>query len=202
MQQEWKDLNADERCAAIIAIYPKTKGTGKEIAHALSQHFRVTISRNAVIAHYNRHASKLVDVPLTGTPNRYLKPKSEISTPQQKRPAASTSAQQPAKPKSPKKPSSLLLRSGGHFAQPVLVKPLAKPPVLEQPLTAPEPLRLKLYQLERNQCRWPVEGDRENTLFCGAGTNEQESYCPCHRKMSIGVGSRAERDAIPRRKAA
>ena len=98
MQQEWKNLNADERCAAIIAIYPKTKGTGKEIAHALSQQFRVTISRNAVISHYNRHAPKLVDVPLTGTPNRYLKP--------------------------------------------VLVKPTTTTPVLAQPLTAPEPLRL------------------------------------------------------------
>lgn len=196
MQQEWKNLNADERCAAIKEIYSRTRGTGKEIAHALSTKFRVTVSRSAVISHYNRHASKLVDVPLTGTPNRYLKPKSEISAPkQQTKPAAVPSDKS-------KKPSSLLLRSGGHFAQPVLVKPLAKPPVLEQPLTAPEPLRLKLYQLERNQCRWPVEGDRENTLFCGAATNEQESYCPCHRKMSIGIGSRAERDALRRRKAA
>lgn len=196
MQQEWKNLNADERCAAIIAIYPKTKGTGKEIAHALSQQFRVTISRNAVISHYNRHAPKLVDVPLTGTPNRYLKPKSEISAPkQQTKPAAAPS------PK-PKKPSGLLLRSGGHFAQPVMVKPLAKPPVLEQPLTAPEPKYLELYLLKSNECRWPVEGDRENTLFCGAATDQQESYCPCHRKMSIGIGSRAERDALRRRKTA
>ncbi len=196
MQQEWKNLDADERCAAIIAIYPKTKGTGKEIAHALSQQFRVTISRNAVISHYNRHAPKLVDVPLTGTPNRYLKPKSEISAPkQQTKPAAVPSAK-------PKKPSSLLLRSGGHFAQPVLVKPLAKPPVLEQPLTAPEPKYLELYLLKSNECRWPVEGDRENTLFCGAATDQQESYCPCHRKMSIGIGSRAERDALRRRKTA
>lgn len=196
MQQEWKNLDADERCAAIIAIYPKTKGTGKEIAHALSQQFRVTISRNAVISHYNRHAPKLVDVPLTGTPNRYLKPKSEISAPkQQTKPAAVPSAK-------PKKPSSLLLRSGGHFAQPVLVKPLAKPPVLEQPLTAPEPKYLELYLLKSNECRWPVEGDRENTLFCGAATDQQELYCPCHRKMSIGIGSRAERDALRRRKTA
>ncbi|MFK4259059.1 GcrA family cell cycle regulator [Agrobacterium tumefaciens] len=196
MHQEWKNLNADERCAAIIAIYPKTKGTGKEIAHALSQQFRVTISRNAVISHYNRHAPKLVDVPLTGTPNRYLKPKSGISAPkQQTKPAAVPSAK-------PKKPSSLLLRSGGHFAQPVLVKPLAKPPVLEQPLTAPEPKYLELYLLKSNECRWPVEGDRENTLFCGAATDQQESYCPCHRKMSIGIGSRAERDALRRRKTA
>ncbi|AKC07204.1 GcrA family cell cycle regulator [Agrobacterium tumefaciens] len=196
MQQEWKNLNADERCAAIIAIYPKTKGTGQEIASALSQQFRVTVSRSAVISHYNRHASKLVDVPLTGTPNRYLKPKSEISAPKQEtKPAATPS------PK-PKKPSRLLLRSGGHFAQPVLVKPAAAPPVLEQPLTAPEPLRLMLYQLASNQCRWPVEGDRENMLFCGAGTEPQESYCWCHRKMSIGIGSRAERDALRRRKAA
>ena len=192
MQQEWKNLDADERCAAIIAIYPKTKGTGKEIAHALSQQFQVTITRNAVISHYNRHASKLVEVPLTGTPNRETK---SCAAAGQKRPVAPT----PAKPK---KPSGLLLRSGGHFAQPVLVKPAATPPVLAQPLTAPEPLRLKLYQLERNQCRWPVDGDRENTLFCGAATDEQESYCPCHRKMSIGIGSRAERDALRRRKAA
>ncbi len=196
MQQEWKNLNADERCAAIIAIYPKTKGTGKEIAHALSQQFRVTISRNAVISHYNRHAPKLVDVPLTGTPNRYLKPKSEISAPkQQTKPAAVPSAK-------PKKPSSLLLRSGGHFAQPVMVKPAATPPVLEQPSIAPEPKYLELYLLKSNECRWPVEGDRENTLFCGAATDQQESYCPCHRKMSIGIGSRAERDALRRRKTA
>lgn len=199
MQQEWKDLNADERSAAIIAIYPDTKGTGKEIAHALSLQFRVTITRNSVISHYNRHAAKLVDVPLTGYPNREVKP--GAATPKKtvkRRLSPLAPAAQVAKPK---KPSSLLLRSGGHFAQPVMVKPLAKPPVLEQPLTAPEPLRLKLYQLERNQCRWPVEGEGEFMLSCGVGTEGRHSYCPCHRKMSIGIGSRAERDAIPRRKA-
>lgn len=195
MQQEWKDLNADERCAAIIAIYPKTKGTGKEIALALSQQFRVTISRNAVISHYNRHAPKLVDVPLTGTPNRAAKSgaagKKKLSPPKQ--------AKEPIKVK---KPSGLLLRSGGHFAQPVSVKPAPTPPALSQPLTAPEPLRLKLYQLERNQCHWPVEGDRGDTLFCGAVTEPLASFCPCHRKMSIGIGSRAERDALRGRKVA
>ncbi len=200
MQQEWKNLNADERCAAIIAIYPKTKGTGKEIAHALSLEFRVTITRSSIISHYNRHAPKLVDVPLTGYPNRETRRRAAApQTEANQKPSVQAPAKQVAKPK---KPSSLLLRSGGHFAQPVMVKPLAKPLVLEQPLTAPEPLRLMLYQLASNQCRWPVEGDRENTLFCGAGTEPQESYCWCHRKMSIGIGSRAERDALRRRKAA
>ncbi|UXS01114.1 GcrA family cell cycle regulator [Agrobacterium tumefaciens] len=190
MTKHWKGLSADERTAAIIKIHPTTTGTGAAIAAALSGKFRVTISRNAVISHYNRHAAKLVDVPLTG-----------------KAPAISEKvekAREVAKARV-KKPSGVLLRTGGHFAQPHKIAPAPVKPVVVQPaapLVVPEPLNLKLFELGSNQCKWPVSGEREHTLFCGAVTRDQKSYCDCHHKMSVGLGSQAERNAVPRRIAA
>jgi hypothetical protein len=46
-------------------------------------------------------------------------------------------------------------------------------------------------------CRWPVSGlDAITTHFCGAQKMHGLSYCPSHRALSCGDGTRAERDAL------
>jgi GcrA cell cycle regulator len=66
----------------------------------------------------------------------------------------------------------------------VKTKPLPPPPVTDIP--DPEPHeRVKLLDLERNHCRWPIgdPGDAEFG-FCGRGT-AIGSYCPQHAKRAF-----------------
>jgi GcrA cell cycle regulator len=58
-------------------------------------------------------------------------------------------------------------------------------------------LHLHLVDLERHQCRWPVNdynADGEH-LFCGHRVEQGSSYCPHHAARSIGLGTPSERTA-------
>ena len=48
---------------------------------------------------------------------------------------------------------------------------------------APEPLHIKLLDLEPGQCRYP-HGDRDFT-FCGHPQQDGSSYCPGHHAIAI-----------------
>ncbi|MEH3111525.1 MAG: hypothetical protein PGN22_15640 [Agrobacterium cavarae] len=201
MSAHWTDMTSAERCVAIVEIYPTTKGTGRTIAEALTARFKVQITRSSVISMYARHADKLKMVPLTG-------------------PSKATAGNVPAKAKSAEKkirrPSALMVASGMQFITPkpkpapapkrvdqsVPVRRAVQPvvsEVLSSPVTVPVPKNRELYQLERCDCRWPVSGDRENTLFCAHATRLESPYCDYHAKLSVGTGSRAERSAVPAR---
>lgn len=64
------------------------------------------------------------------------------------------------------------------------------------PAGLPKPLFVKLFELERNDCRWPVTGEKENTLFCGHNVDRGSSYCAGHHRLSIGKGTASERAAV------
>lgn len=199
MSAHWTDMTSAERCVAIVEIYPSTKGTGRTIAEALTARFNVQITRSSVISMYARHAEKLKTVPLTG-PSK----------------AAAGSVPVKAKPaeKKIRRPSALMVASGMQFITPK-PKPAPKrvdqsvpvrravqaeaPAIASLPMTVPVPKNRELYQLERCDCRWPVSGDRENTLFCAHATRLESPYCDYHAKLSVGLGSRAERSAVPAR---
>lgn len=55
------------------------------------------------------------------------------------------------------------------------------------------PLLLKLFELDARDCRWPVSGEKADTLFCGHPMMEGSSYCCFHRNLSRGEGTRSER---------
>lgn len=189
---KWQALSIDARCAEIIRVHPQTAGTAKAIAAALSRYHGETISRNAVVAYYYRHGAKLVSVPLSG-----IKP---AMTPNTEKPEPKKT---PALPKLViKRPSMLLVGSGMHFSSPKPVKPAAiTAPVaaVTAPVPVPEPFNRKLFELDSRECRWPVSGDREQMLFCGHPTELESPYCQCHKAISAGAGSRAERTAVPKR---
>jgi hypothetical protein len=48
----------------------------------------------------------------------------------------------------------------------------------QRPGDPPRPLTL--VRLERTQCKYPVGGEGENTLFCGAVRLGESSYCDKH----------------------
>jgi GcrA cell cycle regulator len=56
-------------------------------------------------------------------------------------------------------------------------------------------------ELEHHQCRYPVDGEKERTLFCGNATGDDSPYCTYHHKLCHGHGTHSERnvDALLRR---
>lgn len=59
-----------------------------------------------------------------------------------------------------------------------------------------EPLNLTLVELERCDCRWPVDGEKELTLFCGHRQAEGSSYCEYHKRAARGRGTVSERNVM------
>ena len=49
-------------------------------------------------------------------------------------------------------------------------------------LTRPQPKTLM--ELGRCDCRWPVEGEGADTLFCGLPKKQFSSYCEDHDRCS------------------
>lgn len=69
------------------------------------------------------------------------------------------------------------------------VKPVARPPVAYKPLRQPvEPpalvsLNIGILDLGPGMCRW-IEGSHEHpAIYCGAGCDEGQSFCPGHRAL-------------------
>jgi len=66
--------------------------------------------------------------------------------------------------------------------QPSRLRPAASAPT---PQTEPAMRRLRLVQLERHHCHWPLRELHEVVwLFCGADTHEGAVYCPHHTWMA------------------
>lgn len=62
-------------------------------------------------------------------------------------------------------------------------------------LTAPEPFLKQLFEMESNECRWPVDGDRAATRFCCHDVAQGKPYCGFHQRLSVGNGTPSERAA-------
>lgn len=56
--------------------------------------------------------------------------------------------------------------------------------LVDDSIIKPRPLLMKLFDLGNNDCRWPVEGEKANTLFCGHNTHEGKVYCAYHCRMA------------------
>lgn len=65
------------------------------------------------------------------------------------------------------------------------------------PMDMPKPLFKHLFDLNHNDCRWPVSGEKASTLFCGHPSEPNCSYCAGHKRMSVGAGTQSERNGIP-----
>ena len=45
---------------------------------------------------------------------------------------------------------------------------------------------LTLVWLKPNQCKYPLQGEGADTLFCGAARTPESSYCKIHKALCIG----------------
>lgn len=71
---------------------------------------------------------------------------------------------------------------------PIDATPIGKYDAAFQPLPGASPVAL--VDLEKGQCRWPVDIDGK-TFFCGCGVAENETYCEIHKVVSR-AGAEAE----------
>lgn len=72
----------------------------------------------------------------------------------------------------------------------------SKPGTMEKPVEITvKPLNLELVDLQRHQCRWPVNTPEKGGkyLFCGHAQAEGSPYCAEHTEASISENSRYAR---------
>ena len=171
----WRNLPAAVRIQAVRDVHPDT-GTLSSIAAALSARYREDITKNSITGLYNRYRDQLRDIPPKGAvrpPKR--EPKSRA--PKVKKPAAA-------------EPS---ISKGKRVS---LVPPKMSEAVLPKLGSAPAACEPKtMVDLAAPDCRWPVSGEKANTLFCAMPADEGSSYCLHHRCVSRGKGTVSERTA-------
>jgi GcrA cell cycle regulator len=66
-------------------------------------------------------------------------------------------------------------------------------PSFAEVIAAPVPLNMTLLDLNHNNCRWPVSGEKADMLFCGRDADAASVYCTYHHRLSKGTGTRSER---------
>lgn len=65
-------------------------------------------------------------------------------------------------------------------------KKIRRPPLPPAPAPIVIVGGFTLMQLSARACRWPLGGEHEDTLFCGAATTDELSpYCAPHQKKSV-----------------
>ncbi len=59
------------------------------------------------------------------------------------------------------------------------------PPVVlvDDSVIKPRPLLMTTLTVGNGNCRWPVEGEKAATLFCGHNTHLGSSWCAYHYRM-------------------
>lgn len=163
----WQTISTAERVAAIREVYPKTVGSLRAIAAGLSLKFNEEITRNCVAGMYDRHADRLRSCQLTGV---------QPGIPRQR------------KPRAVKVPKAIIVKPAPVPA----AEPVHAAPALIGSVARPEPLLKTLVDLNHNECRWPIDGERAETRFCCHAVHELSSYCEYHRLVSAGPNTRGK----------
>jgi GcrA cell cycle regulator len=111
-----------------------------------------------------------------------------------------------AKPRASSMPRAvkmMIKKAPKAVAQPK-VKPAAPPPPPLRPViesvARPKPLLKRIRDADwdgQHECRWPVEGEKENTRFCCYPVSGDSSYCEYHRRAARGHGTESERRVAP-----
>jgi GcrA cell cycle regulator len=170
----WKALDITGKSHAIIAAYDAAHNTASTIAAKLSQQFGASISRNSVIGVYHRDRPKAVSL-LEKFPLKGINMQTVIGRRRQ--------------------PSPPTVKTGPR--KHVLIPPTLAPETIPEMrvTSAPEPLLKTLMEMDRGECRWPVDGDKAMTRFCCHETLDLRSYCEFHHNLSRGRGTPSERAA-------
>lgn len=150
-----------------------------DIANAVSSQTGETLSRMVIMGIYTRNRDELAAFPLRQWGEAKREPKQERERRERENEA--------------KRERRRLARihSDGTKAAAVVARPVERKFEPSKKLAYDAKALLKrLFDLETNECRWPISGAKSDMLFCGrwgAGT-----YCEHHRLRSVGKGTISE----------
>jgi GcrA cell cycle regulator len=150
---------------------PNTAYSANEVAHILSDRFKIEISRNAVIGRCKRQGIPLNDCAPPGRPSN------PAPRPREKPQKAVTPAQRPyiAQRKAASGPKL-------HTAVPQLLRCD----------DVRGPRHVSLLELTDNTCRWPISTvGAPDFCFCGNPPIEGMPYCAGHCRLAYRVDRRA-----------
>ncbi|ASY64459.1 GcrA cell cycle regulator [Sinorhizobium sojae CCBAU 05684] len=110
-----------------------------------------------------------------------------------------------AKPRASAKPRAIKMPVRKAAAVPVKAKatPVVPPRDLPRDIESvarPSPVLKRIMDADwdgRHECRWPVEGEKEQTRFCCHPVSGESSYCEYHRRAARGEGTKSERKVAP-----
>lgn len=127
------------------------------------------LSRNAVIGKIGRLRLKDDSIKLRPTPASVGRPPKKVSVARLPR----------------VKPKPIKFGSGPITSEPVVADAVK-----------PDALNLTLLELGRRDCRWPVDGEKDQTVFCGHNQAEGSSCCEYHKRAARGRGTVSERSVM------
>jgi hypothetical protein len=171
---QWTKLDTDRKIRKIKNHW-ELGSSALQIAQRVGNEIGETVSRNAIIGVYTRNAEQLADYPL-------------------RRAFSGGNRTTGARREQARKPRAPSVRAPASYHAKVKI---AEPVEVEIP--EPSPKRLPLADLDKGQCRWPVNDAsvHERHLFCGTSTaGPGKPYCPYHMARSIGEGTKSEREAV------
>lgn len=158
------------RIAAIHDVW-EAGMSAKRIAEKLAAIEGQFVSRMVVIGIYKRNAEYLKDVPLPPPSRETFGPRRERKAHQKR-----AYTKRVIKIKKPRTTNVL----------PFVIPDTAFTYVATHPTK-------RLYQLEAHECRWPMNGKGFDTQFCSQ--HAEGTYCDHHRLLSVGHGTKSERNA-------
>jgi hypothetical protein len=79
----------------------------------------------------------------------------------------------------------------GRLGRRLKPRPRSVPKLKPTPRAKPRPAKLRIWQLEPNECRWPIDSVSP-FFFCAAPRASGSSYCPAHTHVSCPASGRRE----------
>jgi GcrA cell cycle regulator len=145
------------------------------------------VSRNAIIGRVgrNKELAQIGFARKSGWPGQRV---SELKKRKSRaKPASELRVHKPAQPR-----RRIKVVSPSILFEPVPSKPLPEPAFVPgERLTVGRPIHM----LGVNECRWAVNDAEKGELHLFCGAPSEGPWCECHRRRSIGAGTRSEQIA-------
>lgn len=180
----WNCLTTQGRIEAIKAVWEDGMSS-KQLAAALPHN---GVSRNAVIGILHRHKAKLPGIHLQpfGS-NGWVKGNPRKPRKSRAKPASELRVSKPAQPR-----PRIKVVSPSILFEHVPSKPLPEPAFVPgERMTVGRPIHM----LGHGECRWAVNDAEKGELHLFCGAPAEGPWCECHRRKSIGAGTRSEQIA-------
>ena len=178
----WGDLSPDEKQALVIPLIKQGKSYS-EVAAILKAPSRNAVSR--VVWRARHHSG--VDVKSPRSPGENISIKAN-------RKRGGITGGKPGKALREARRKARDIQRGEPRAAEDRPAPVSKPEAplhgregREAPAGTAAPLMLSLMDLTPGTCRWPVDGEKDRTRFCGAAPRAKSPYCQHHHERAYAL---------------